>query len=167
LADGVSITAGAGTTVATDDIGGVHYQRVKPTWGADGTANDVNATTPLPVQETPVTSGGCSIYRRISTASTNAETAKASAGQVYGVIAVNTNASARYLKLYNTSSAPTVGTTTPVITIPLPGAGGVSFSLVQGIPFATGISIAITSGAADSDTGSVAANEQIVTLLYK
>lgn len=167
MADNVAITAGSGTTIASDDIGGVQYQRVKPTWGVDGTANDVNATTPLPVQETPVTSGGCSIYRRISNASTNAETAKASAGQVYGIIVVNTNASARYLKLYNTSSAPTVGTTTPVITIPLPGAGGVSFSLVQGIPFATGISIAITTGAADSDTGAVAENEIIATVLYK
>lgn len=29
MADNVAITAGAGTTVATDDVSGVHYQRVK------------------------------------------------------------------------------------------------------------------------------------------
>lgn len=29
MADNVAITAGAGTSVATDDVGGVHYQRVK------------------------------------------------------------------------------------------------------------------------------------------
>ncbi len=43
MADNVAITAGTGTTVATDDISGVHYQRVKPTLGADGTAVDMSA----------------------------------------------------------------------------------------------------------------------------
>lgn len=36
MADNVAITAGAGTSVATDDVGGVHYQRVKLDGGADG-----------------------------------------------------------------------------------------------------------------------------------
>jgi hypothetical protein len=43
MADNVAITAGTGTTVATDDIGGTHYQRVKLSLGADGTANDASA----------------------------------------------------------------------------------------------------------------------------
>jgi hypothetical protein len=43
MVDNVAITAGTGTTIATDDIAGVHYQRVKPTLGADGTAVDVSA----------------------------------------------------------------------------------------------------------------------------
>lgn len=50
MADNVGYTPGSGATIATDDIGGVQYQRVKPVWGADGVANDVNATTPLPVE---------------------------------------------------------------------------------------------------------------------
>jgi hypothetical protein len=40
MADNVAITAGAGTTVATDDVGGFQFQRVKPALGADGTAVD-------------------------------------------------------------------------------------------------------------------------------
>jgi hypothetical protein len=40
MADNIAITAGVGTTVATDDIGGVHYQRVKLGIGADGAAAD-------------------------------------------------------------------------------------------------------------------------------
>lgn len=52
MADNVTIPAsGTGTAtpvVATDDIGGVHYQRVKLTWGADGTANDASASNPVP-----------------------------------------------------------------------------------------------------------------------
>lgn len=167
MADNVSITAGSGTTIASDDIGGVQYQRVKPTWGADGTANDVNATTPLPIQFAPVTSGGCDVGKVVSAASTNATSLKASAGQVYGIALVNTNASARYVKLYNKASSPTVGTDTPVFTIGLPGAGGISLPFPHGIPFATGIAYALTTGAADSDTGAVAANEITGLLLYK
>lgn len=43
MADNVAITAGSGTSVATDDIGGVHHQRVKLGLGADGTAVDAVA----------------------------------------------------------------------------------------------------------------------------
>lgn len=56
MADNVAITAGSGTTIAADDVGsGVLQQRVKITWGADGTGNDVNTTTPLPVQGSAAT----------------------------------------------------------------------------------------------------------------
>jgi hypothetical protein len=41
MADNVPITAGAGTTIATDDVGGVHYQRVKLDAGA------ADASTPV------------------------------------------------------------------------------------------------------------------------
>lgn len=40
MADNVAITAGSGTTIATDDIGGVHYQRVKL---VNGTLDDSTA----------------------------------------------------------------------------------------------------------------------------
>lgn len=52
MADNVAITAGSGTSIAADDVGGVFYQRVKVTWGPDGTANDADVATgkPLPVQ---------------------------------------------------------------------------------------------------------------------
>jgi len=51
MADNVAITAGSGTTIAADDIGGVLYQRVKPVHGADGTATDTSAAAPLPVSD--------------------------------------------------------------------------------------------------------------------
>lgn len=41
MADNVNITPGSGAVAATDDIGGVQYQRVKINVGADGSANDV------------------------------------------------------------------------------------------------------------------------------
>lgn len=51
MPDNVDITAGTGTTIAADDIAGVKHQRVKLTWGADGTANDASAANPLPTLE--------------------------------------------------------------------------------------------------------------------
>jgi len=40
MADNIAITAGSGTTVATDDVSGVHYQRIKL---VDGTLDSVAA----------------------------------------------------------------------------------------------------------------------------
>lgn len=40
MADNVTITPGTGASVATDEIGGIHYQRVKVALGADGSAAD-------------------------------------------------------------------------------------------------------------------------------
>ena len=43
MADNVAITAGSGTTVATDDVGGAHYQKMKLDAGGDGVAVPVVA----------------------------------------------------------------------------------------------------------------------------
>jgi hypothetical protein len=39
MADNIDITPGAGRTVATDEVSGRHYQRVKLTGGAEGSEN--------------------------------------------------------------------------------------------------------------------------------
>jgi hypothetical protein len=44
VADNYQITAGAGTTIATDDVGGAHYHRVKLDGGGDGASAPVTAT---------------------------------------------------------------------------------------------------------------------------
>lgn len=162
---GVGWTEGAGTTLATDDVSGVHHQRQKWTAGADGTADDVSATAPLPVTATATTSGGASAYKLVSATGTNSASIKGSAGLVYGVIVGNTNSSPRYLKLYDRASAPTVGTHTPAMTIPVHRLSKID--IPHGATFASGIGIGLTTGAADNDTGGVAANELAVTVLYK
>lgn len=52
MADNVNVTEGSGKTIASDDVGGVQYQRVKPSFGADGSATDVSTSAPLPVELT-------------------------------------------------------------------------------------------------------------------
>lgn len=39
MADNIQVTQGSGTTVATDDVGGVHHQKIKVTLGAAGAAD--------------------------------------------------------------------------------------------------------------------------------
>ena len=52
MADNVDITPGSGAVIASDEVAGAQYQRVKVTWGADGTATDASTSNPLPVQTT-------------------------------------------------------------------------------------------------------------------
>jgi len=51
MADNV-VLPGTGETIAADDIGGVLYQRVKLTHGADGVAHETSNNNPLPVDVT-------------------------------------------------------------------------------------------------------------------
>ena len=56
MADNTELNAGTGgDTIATDDIAGVKHQRVKIQHGADGSATDVSAASPLPVDNSGVT----------------------------------------------------------------------------------------------------------------
>jgi hypothetical protein len=117
------------------------------------------------------TSGGFSIFRSLDLDETEEEV-KSSAGQVYGIWFTNTASSTRWLKLYNATAAnTTVGTTTPVITIGLPGnsSDAISGALMggaQGIAFGTAISAAVTTAVGDSDTGAPGTNEVIVNIFY-
>jgi hypothetical protein len=50
MADNTTLNPGTGgDVIASDDIGGVKFQRVKPAWGVDGSAVDTSEASPLPV----------------------------------------------------------------------------------------------------------------------
>lgn len=158
------------TGVVTIDDGGGSLT-VDGTVGVSGTVAVTDNSGSLTIDLPAVTTGGATPGKLISAASTNATSVKASAGTLYSLQVFNTNASARYLKLYNKASAPTVGTDTPVQVFTIPGntagAGLVVPIPACGIAFGTGIAFATTTGAADSDTGAVAANEIVLSYSYK
>lgn len=54
----MQITPGTGATISSDDVGGVQVQRVKVQYGADGSATDVSASTPLPVDTSNLATAG-------------------------------------------------------------------------------------------------------------
>lgn len=92
----------------------------------------------------PVTSGGLTAGR-VLTGTTGV--IKASAGQLYQLRAMNTNAAARYLHLYNKATGPTLSTDTPIFTVPLQAASvpaEVNWGNI-GLVFSTGIAWAYTT----------------------
>jgi hypothetical protein len=165
--DGLGYTPGTGATVATDRTSaGEHVQIVKLAVSADGSASPVTATADgmavvAKQAHKPVP------YKRVSNASLNATSVTTTANTLlYGYYISNTNSAVRYVKFYNKASAPGVGTDVPVLVLAIPGGGAANASFPAGINFTTGLALAMTTGAPDSDVGAVAANEVIVNLVY-
>ena len=65
MADNITLNLGSGgAVVKTDDIGGFHYQEVKLSYGADGSATPVSTANPLPVSSpTPLFKGRAATFR--------------------------------------------------------------------------------------------------------
>lgn len=118
------------------------------------------------------TTGGLTYYKNLDVDETE-DDVKTSAGTLYWLHAINLSSGKRYLKIYDSTAASViVGTTVPVLTLPLPTQGdtngaGFTFNIPQGIAFSTGICVAATTGFADNDTGAPGANEVIINLAYK
>lgn len=151
------VTPGTGQTIQTlDDIaknGGAASSstvRVIP-------ATDSPTLPMVPVPQAAV--NGATASRVNAGATTNATSLKASAGNIYSIHVYNVAAYDVFLKLYNKASAPTVGTDTPVWTIPIKAGGGFSANFPIGTSFSTGIAYAITKLQADSDTTAVVAGD--------
>lgn len=126
------------------------------------TPGTTNATT-----VTTLTSGGATPYSFISAATTNATSVKGSAGTVYSLVAMNTSGTARYVKLYNSSSAPTAGSGTPIKRFMVPANGGFAWPIPpQGVAFSSGIGFTITGNPADNDTTAIAANDVLLNVDY-
>jgi hypothetical protein len=105
-----------------------------------------------------------------SAATTNGQLVLTGTSGLQALFASNTGAGAAYVKLYNKATAPTVGTDTPAMLIPVPAAVGGVPGTIQIIPgfngyrFALGLGLAITGGAADNDTTAVTAGQVKVIL---
>lgn len=105
------------------------------------------------------TGGIASTGRLLSAAGTSgdATNVKASAGRLYAIQGYNAATSVRYLKLYNSASAPTAGSGTPVKTLALPPSVGFAFDWPLGYSFSTGIGFTLVTGSADNSSTSVTA----------
>lgn len=133
----------------------------------DWATMDASAEGALWVTTTPTTTSGCLTFRSIDLDETEEEV-KATAGNIYGYYFYNAAASIRYLKFYNaTAASTTVGTTTPMRTYPIPAGAAGHVSLAYPIAFSTALSVAVTTGLADNDTGAPGTNDFIINIDYK
>lgn len=92
-------------------------------------------------------------------ASTNATLVKDGRTALKGIQGYNAAGTARYLKLYNGTAEPTVGTDTPVKTIYLPATTAFALDFPHGYDFSLGLGFAITGAAADADTTACSAGD--------
>lgn len=106
---------------------------------------------------------GNTISKLSSAANTNPTSVKASAGNLYSILAHNTGAGDAFIKFYNKASAPTVGTDTPIYTIRIPAGQTVIWEPSISKRFSTGIAFAITGAAGDADTTAIAAAQVLFT----
>jgi hypothetical protein len=112
------------------------------------------------------TTSTCTNARIKSAATTNATSAKASAGSVYQISLYNAAASQVSFKLYNKASAPTVGTDVPIATFPIAANSFRDITIPLGLPCAAGIAYAITANRGDTDTTAVVADDVHGFMLY-
>lgn len=110
---------------------------------------------------------GLSIFRTLDADETE-EDVKTSAGKLYGWYLYNDGAVEVYVKFYNATAAnTTVGSTTPILTIPVPAGAAANVEFTNGITFGTALCIAATTGVADADTAAPAANQVIANVFYQ
>jgi hypothetical protein len=108
---------------------------------------------------------GLKIYRNLDIDETGVNV-KATPGVLYGYYIYNNATSTRYVKLYNKATAPTVGTDTPVLTLPIPASAAANVTFNKGIKFELGIGLGAVTAVADNSTGAPAANDVTINLFY-
>lgn len=129
-------------------------------------ANTPNVTLGSTALATSTTVTGTTIAKVLSAATTNAANLKNAAARLYGYHLANTSAAWKFVRIYNKATAPTVGTDSPALVIPLaPGATAVVHHTVP-VSFGTGLGISITGASPDLDATAVAVGDVVGHLLY-
>lgn len=121
------------------------------------------------------TTGGSSSYSEIVPANTTGIlVGAAGAHTAYELDVSNIGSSALWVKLYDTATAPTCGSGTPIRRFMIPanstaanGAGSNIPLGTSGIAFVNGIGLCVTGGIADADTTAPTASVATVGLSYK
>lgn len=164
----VLIAGSDGTDARTLFVNSSGYAGVIVETALPNGSNTIGAVTqasgPWTVTQTPATSGGLST--NVQQALTTSAQVKSTAGQLYGYKIGNTNASTVcYVFFYNTTSAPTIGSTTNLIDqLMIPGGSAAVWSDSNGIAFSSGIYVAVSTSATGS---SAPGTGLVITSLYK
>jgi hypothetical protein len=106
------------------------------------------------------------LYTVNSAATTNAATIKTAGTNLYGISVINTSASTKYVRFFNQTTAPTVGTSIPIMVVAVPATSSKEIQYVPAVRFGTGLAVAITGGAAATDSTAVAAGDVQLLVSY-
>lgn len=106
-----------------------------------------------------------SLFTLNSAATTNATGVKSGSAFLQNIQVNNAAAAARWLRIYNTASAPVVGTDTPVLVIHIPATSSKEIMLGD-VTLTNGLGFAITGAAPFLDATAVAAGDVQVAISY-
>lgn len=154
VAGGINLLQANGTQIGAGNGTGASSVRVTVASDSTGQIAVVGRNT-----------GGLTKSRVVSAATTNSTNVRASAGTFFKVCLTNTTTAAKFLKLYDKATAPTVGTDTPVLTVVIPANTSANGGLLElnsadmGVLFSLGIGYGITGLVADADTTATAAGD--------
>jgi hypothetical protein len=173
----LTLTAASGQTYSWElSVNAVKWFRIRCTTAVTASAvatwtalRGSYATEPAPAVQPHAITGSVAVtmptgtnYALTTAATTNAAVIKASSGNLFEVSVFNPTAAVIYAKLYNKTTAPTVGTDVPILVVPVPVNGNVSIEFGNiGKRFSSGIAIAATAGPLSTDTAAIAAGALI------
>jgi len=136
----------------------------------DGTLGWCNLLGARAIFPTAHSAGGALTCYLTSAATTNSTNCKASAGTIYDLSVVNTTATLYYLRLYNSSSAPTCSSSTNFVeSIPVPAAtagAGIVKTFPVGREYTTGIGFCYTLNGTNNDNNA-AVTGSYISIGYK
>lgn len=147
----VILTPGSGVTMKSKDVGS-GVQAMQPIM-SDASGNALGTTS------NPLYFGGALTIAngwtplKLSALTSTAVAIKASAGQLGMLLCSNTNVVQEYVQVFNIASGSvSVGSSTPLLSFPIPAAatGGFPLASLVGIQFGTAISVAATTTATGS-----------------
>lgn len=111
---------------------------------------------------------GGALENKISAATNNSTSVKASATTVFGGSLCNTSGVVKYVKFYNKASAPTCGTDTPFMRFLVPAGQCTPFEFPgPGAQFSAGFGYCMVTGLTDADNTAVAAGDIFLQVSYK
>lgn len=166
MADNTQLNPGTGgDLILTEQPGGsgpkIPVSKIR-LGAADVDGGDVTGTNPLPVQVT----GPALLNSRTASGSNTGVIIKASPGVVKSWFMANLDATHNaFLKLYDKPTVPT-SADSPLYVGNVGPTQQFGMSIPEGLPFATGISVRFTTGAADNDNTAPTAGAITADILY-
>lgn len=152
---GVPVEIVRGVALATQPVSGTVTANI----GTGSIAAGANAIGDVGVQYRANATGAGTPTILNSPATPAVQTVKGSAGRLLGVYVMNSNAAARFLKVFNLVT-PTLGTSSATLDIPIPPTNNPIFiSFEGGIAFGTAITVAITGGRGATDNTAITLND--------
>ncbi|HSX05665.1 MAG TPA: hypothetical protein VLF69_04310 [Candidatus Saccharimonadales bacterium] len=157
----VTTSAPTYTTAQTSPLslttgGALRVDNSANTQPVSGTVTANAGTGTFAANLTPAASGGWSVSSQTSLTTT--ATVSSAAGKFGGYMFINLNSAPAYIQVFDTTSAVTLGTTTPTFVIPLPANGtaangvGANLEMANGIAITNGIKVAATTTATGAST---------------